>query len=552
MAPWPTPAASRRTRRRSGSRVDGETSSSASSRPATDFPTIVAAPDVRDRAARRSTPGRGRSSPGTASSAAAATSLTAATDDADDPDGERPLLGRPAGDRDGRARPRHRRTELRAAFEDGDVDLTAVSPFDATWLAYDDTLGPLLRRTDGCRSSTTASTLAAAVRRRPGPPGVRPGRRLAAADRARRRRRGDTRDGDGPARHPGPERRRLPAGPRSGRRPGAARRWRAIPGGKGFPTIDAARRRRDRWRGVRRRDQARARRDGRGRGPGRRVLRPARRPTRRRSSRWAGSPTTRARTTSSASCSAAGASNNYGRWSSPTFDQAIADALPRTRSGGGAGRVRPCRGHRPRRGPDDPAHLRRGLVAGAERAARRVCERARDHPDGGAGMAALSPPARSGLGACSSRSWRSRRPSARWRRSPPPSRSASARRRATSTFGKGIDFDSRSRSTPRSAPGRAPDRPRRDRSARSSARRRRRRRGRDDARLPARHERRHTSSRTRPSRPSGGSAERTARRLARADRGGTTRTIGSTGRRSRATSCGSTGSRATRRSASGR
>jgi oligopeptide transport system substrate-binding protein len=34
------------------------------------------------------------------------------------------------------------------AFEDGDIDLTAVSPFDATWLAYDDTLGPQLRRTD--------------------------------------------------------------------------------------------------------------------------------------------------------------------------------------------------------------------------------------------------------------------------------------------------------------------------------------------------------------------------------------------------------------------
>ena len=36
-----------------------------------------------------------------------------------------------------------------AAFEAGDVDLTDVSPFDATWLAYDDTLGPQLRRTDG-------------------------------------------------------------------------------------------------------------------------------------------------------------------------------------------------------------------------------------------------------------------------------------------------------------------------------------------------------------------------------------------------------------------
>jgi oligopeptide transport system substrate-binding protein len=36
-----------------------------------------------------------------------------------------------------------------AAFEDGDIDLTDVSPFDATWLGYDDALGPLLRRTDG-------------------------------------------------------------------------------------------------------------------------------------------------------------------------------------------------------------------------------------------------------------------------------------------------------------------------------------------------------------------------------------------------------------------
>jgi len=36
-----------------------------------------------------------------------------------------------------------------AAFEAGDVDLTDVSPFDATWLGYDAELGPQLRRTDG-------------------------------------------------------------------------------------------------------------------------------------------------------------------------------------------------------------------------------------------------------------------------------------------------------------------------------------------------------------------------------------------------------------------
>jgi len=35
------------------------------------------------------------------------------------------------------------------AFEAGSVDLAFVSAFDATWLAYDDALGPLLRRSNG-------------------------------------------------------------------------------------------------------------------------------------------------------------------------------------------------------------------------------------------------------------------------------------------------------------------------------------------------------------------------------------------------------------------
>ena len=35
------------------------------------------------------------------------------------------------------------------AFEAGDVDLAFVSAFDATWLAYDDALGPQLRRSNG-------------------------------------------------------------------------------------------------------------------------------------------------------------------------------------------------------------------------------------------------------------------------------------------------------------------------------------------------------------------------------------------------------------------
>src|SRR5262249_46465814 len=40
-----------------------------------------------------------------------------------------------------------------SAFENGDVDLVDVSPFDATWLAYDAGLGPQLRRSDSLSGS---------------------------------------------------------------------------------------------------------------------------------------------------------------------------------------------------------------------------------------------------------------------------------------------------------------------------------------------------------------------------------------------------------------
>ena len=45
-----------------------------------------------------------------------------------------------------------------SAFEDGDLDMTGVFPFDATWIAYDETLGPQLRRVNPFRSATTDST----------------------------------------------------------------------------------------------------------------------------------------------------------------------------------------------------------------------------------------------------------------------------------------------------------------------------------------------------------------------------------------------------------
>ena len=52
--------------------------------------------------------------------------------------------------------------------------------------------------------------------------------------------------------------------------------------------------------------------------------------TRPRCGRWAGSPTIRARTTSSGILLGTGSSNNYGRWSSAPFDEAITDALATT------------------------------------------------------------------------------------------------------------------------------------------------------------------------------------------------------------------------------
>ena len=117
-------------------------------RPATDFPTIVAGPtfaivpEAIDRGAASLTPGDGFVGSGgytLAAATAAKTTLRA---------NDRYWAGRPAigtielvHDIAGRS--------AVAAFEEGDIDLADVSPFDATWLGYDDALGPQLRRTDG-------------------------------------------------------------------------------------------------------------------------------------------------------------------------------------------------------------------------------------------------------------------------------------------------------------------------------------------------------------------------------------------------------------------
>jgi oligopeptide transport system substrate-binding protein len=118
------------------------------SRPATDFPTIVASPtfaivpSALDAGAAALAPGPTFVGSGGYVLAAATDTQTTLTAN-DRYWGGRPAIGtiELIHDIGGRSPV--------AAFESGDLDLTDVSPFDATWLGYDETLGPLLRRTDG-------------------------------------------------------------------------------------------------------------------------------------------------------------------------------------------------------------------------------------------------------------------------------------------------------------------------------------------------------------------------------------------------------------------
>ena len=72
-----------------------------------------------------------------------------------------------------------------------------------------------------------------------------------------------------------------------------------------------------------------------------------------------------------------GQSNNYGRWESPEFDQALADAGVATDAAGVQGGLRARPGDRRPRRAGDPGELRHRLGAGADRPARRRPERAR-------------------------------------------------------------------------------------------------------------------------------------------------------------------------------
>ncbi len=122
------------------------------------------------------------------------------------------------------------------AFTAGDIDYAPVPGIDASWLAYDETLGPQLRQVDSLSVQYYGfDTHEGAVRRPARPAGLRAGDRLAAdggPERIGRHRPG--RELDGPAGDPGPERPGFPPALRPGERAGAPgqgrlSRWRGLP-----------------------------------------------------------------------------------------------------------------------------------------------------------------------------------------------------------------------------------------------------------------------------------------------------------------------------------
>ena len=400
-------------------------------RPAADFLDRRREPDVRRRpAGRRTDPAacarrRGFVGSGGYASAAAERPSSTLTANA-------ALLGRHAGDRRrstssptlGGREPgrglRGRRPRLRA---DRRLRRVAGSPTTAT-------LGPQLR--DGAVAVDRVLRLRrepAAVRRRPRPPGVRHGRRLAPHRRA-----------SGPTADPRPSRRRwsrpgipgrqrpdfLPAA-RPGRRAGAPRRRPATRAAPGFPDVTML----TGGTGVDAAILAELKRELGHHAPYetmelRRLLRPPGRRTRRRSGRWAGSPTIPGRNDFLGVLLGTGSSNNYGHWTLARVRRGHRRRRRRDRPGAAVGRLRPGRDDRPARRAGRPAGLRHRL--------------------GAVPRPGCSAPARTAWASCAWRAWRGpsdrdaavARPRPRLaRRSRSPGRRAAARSRPrpTPTFG---------------------------------------------------------------------------------------------------------------------
>ena len=395
-----------------------------------------------------------------------------------------------------------------------------------------------------------------AVRRRAGPPGVRRGRRLAADRRARGPDgTGAGRELDGPARDPGPQRRGLPARPTTPTPPGRCWPRPAIPGGAGFPDDDPDDRRRRVRRGDRRRARARARDHARWPRRWATATSTASRPIRPRCGRSAGSPTTRAATTSWACCSAPAPRTTTGAGARPTFDAAIAEAVLRRP-------IRTAASAAYDRAEDDrPATTSRSCPIGLR------------HRAGRCRATGCSGPARTGSASSGWPGWRGRNERRAALLATARGRGAllarvagcpaTGRRDAGWADVRDANGDvdlrdghrrstSRSPSTEAAAPGRAaPDVGRRDRPDGDRGRRTRRGRARRRSTTRSIRARRPPPPEHARSSRAGGSSRPTTRPTSRSGRRlrSSTPTTGSTGRRPPAISSGCTGTRATRPSA---
>ncbi len=143
-----------------------------------------------------------------------------------------------------------------------------------------------------------------------------------------------------------------------------------------------------------------------------------------------------------------GASNNYGHWSSADVRCGDRGSRLSKRPRGRVGGLRSGRGHRARRRAGRPGRLRSRLGAVEDRFAGGQPERPRDHPDGGTGMGRVMP-RRGPWPACLP--WASCWPgSRRSRRSRLPGRRPSARRAPSPHSDRGSPSSSRSARTARS------------------------------------------------------------------------------------------------------
>ena len=220
----PTWPASRATQPRSGSRRSAIPSWSSFDQPATDFPALVSGPCVRGRASLDRRPGQPR--PGDLRGQRRLRPVGPNGHRAD-PDRQPQLLGRPAADHDRPPADDPRRKQPGRGVRGRDRRLHRDRRFGCLVAALRPDARPAApERALPERHVLRLRRAPEALRRRAGPPGIRPGRRLDQDREPGQHRLAGARDEHGPARDPGPIQHQLPACLRPGRRPPGAGRCR--------------------------------------------------------------------------------------------------------------------------------------------------------------------------------------------------------------------------------------------------------------------------------------------------------------------------------------